>query len=231
MRKIIIFSTLLAILYSAFSLADTATTAVPAVIQTPAATQTPVNQTTVAVTDRSGPTLQLALQAAFAETLVKMSGDANVMKNPALVEASDNVVQWVQSYSYVEQPNQNPQLPPTLGLQVVFDQTGLQQLLNASTKKISRANSLALPESTVTIMVSGIRNISDYVQVMHALRAKQDVMHVSVKSMQSDHVALQIKLVGNVPQFQELLSSDSNFKSIADLQSSLLEYYWMGNQA
>jgi len=50
--------------------------------------------------------------------------------------------------------------------------------------------------------------------------------------VQGDQVSLQIKIAGSNAQFQQLLSADNNFKSVAtQLSSSQLQYYWMGNQA
>lgn len=213
-----IFLVCFAIFYSALSLADSVSMANPA-------------SATVAVTDRSAPALQLALQSAFSEVMVKMSGNPNVMTLPAVQKASNNLTQWLQSYAYVEQPNANPQASSTLFLQVVFDDVGLQQLLDASTQKMALEKS-STPESTVTMIISGVKSVADYVQVIHVLRAKNDVTHLSVNDVQGDQVSLQIKIAGSNAQFQQLLSADNNFKLVAtQLPSSQLQYYWMGNQA
>jgi hypothetical protein len=68
---------------------------------------------------------------------------------------------------------------------------------------------------------------------MQDLRSKNDVTRVSIKDVKSDHVSLQVKITGNQAQFQQLLSTDNNFKTAADSRAnqSRLEYYWMGNQA
>lgn len=194
-----------------------------------------LNQVVVAVTDRSAPALQLALQSAFAEVLSKMSENPDVMTLPAIQKASANLTQWVQSYSYIEQPGANSQAAPTLMLQVIFDQAGLQQLLQTTTKTVPKSSSAA-QGSTITMVVSGVKSIADYVQVMHALREKNDVAHVSVNDVKSDSVSLQIKISGSIAQFQKLLSMDNNFKSNAAEGSLLanqshLDYYWVGNQA
>ena len=236
MRKIIFFLSFFSIFCCAISFADTtaATDIAPQATVNTAPTTSTLNQTTVAVSDRSATALQLALQAAFSQVMIQISNDPNVMTKPAIQQASTNVTQWVQSYSYIEQPNANPQLPPTMQLQVVFDQAGLQQLLRAK-NQITAQNNNSSDQSTLTMMVMGVRNIADYVQMMHALRAKNDVEQVSVKNVQSDIVLLQVKISGNSSQFQQLLASDNNFKSSVDNEQSTdqtqLQYYWMGNQA
>jgi hypothetical protein len=209
-----------AIFYSVFSFADTANVNAN-------------NQATVAVTDRSGPALQLALRSAFSQVMIQMSNNPAVMTIPAVQKASTNVTPWVQSYGYVEQPNaNNPQASPTLMLQVVFDQAGLAQLLKTTAPTTAQSQQSPTTQSSVMMLVTGVRNIADYMQVMRTLRDKSDVMQVTVSGMQSDHVLLRVKLVGNSADFQKVLASDHQFKAVMDgAQSKQLEYYWMGNQA
>lgn len=192
-----------------------------------------LSQVTVAVTDRSATALQLALQSAFSETLIKMSGNPNIMTLPAIQKASQNLTQWVQSYTYIDanQSNATSAAAPGLLLQVTFDQLGLQQLLQATTQTAEKKEGLR-DQQTITLLVSGVKTIADYVQLARALRAKNDVKQVLVGDMKSDQVSLQIQLAGTVAQFQQLLSADPNFKSEAvGMQSNQLQYYWMGNQA
>src|SRR5262245_25463478 len=99
---------LLAICYASSLLADPmASESAPAPAAVPV--MNPVN---VAVVDRSAASLQLGFQSAFSEALQIMSRNPDIMKKPTIQKASMNVVQYVQSYSYVAQPNANPQLPP-----------------------------------------------------------------------------------------------------------------------
>ena len=224
MRKILLIC--FALFYSAFLFADTVNDAASNAANTN-------NQATVAVTDRSAAALQLALQSAFSQVMTKMSNNPSVMSIPAVQTASANLTPWVQSYAYVEQLNpNNSHASPTLMLQVVFNQTGLMQLLKTTMSTTAQSQQSMPSQSTVMMLVAGIRNIADYTQVMHTLRDKSDVMQVSVSGMQSDHVLLRIKLVGDSTDFQKVLASDSRFKAAADgMQSTQLEYYWMGNQA
>ena len=204
--------------YAGFSFADSITTATAVPIS--------LNQATVAVTDRSAAALQIAIQSAFSQVVVQMSGDANEMSVPAIQKASTNLTRWVQSYAYIEQPNSQPPLT----LQVVFDQNGLQKLLKKAAEKTSTATQTVTAQ-TVTLIVSGVKSAADYVQVLQDLRAKNDVTNVAVEKVRGDQVLLTVKISGNTAQFQSLLAADNNFQSRNSSNPAQLDYYWMGNQA
>lgn len=188
--------------------------------------QAALNQATVAVADRSAAALQTAIQVAFSEVVVQMSGNPNEMSVPAIQKASTNLTRWVQSYAYIEQPNsQSP-----LSLQVVFDQNGLQKLLKNAAEKTSTVTQ-AVTSHTVTLIVSGVKSAADYVQVLQDLRAKNGVKHVAVDKVRGDQVLLIIKIACSTSQFQSLLAADNNFQSLNTSNASQLDYYWMGNQA
>ncbi|OGT43972.1 MAG: hypothetical protein A3F13_04395 [Gammaproteobacteria bacterium RIFCSPHIGHO2_12_FULL_40_19] len=193
-----------------------------------------LDQATVTVVNRSSTALQMGLQAAFSEVLVRMSGNPEIMSRPSIKKAALNLTQWVQSYSYLEMPNTNTNAQEELFLQVSFDGAGLQQLLHTGPQKTTQAdnNAPSTPQSGVLLVVAGVKSMADYVQVMHALRAKNDVTQVSVKNVKNDQVFLRVKISGDSGAFQQVLAADNNFKSIDDgMQSSQLQYYWMGNQA
>lgn len=209
------------------------------------------NQATVAVVDRSPDALQLALKAAFSEAMVKISGDPQVMSRPIMKKMSLSATQWVQSYSYLELPSTNPNQKPELFLQVVFDGAGLQALLAPAQERAEAArtavnapppsiSSSALPSSSlspsspsvVMLVVSGVSNIGDYVQVMRSLRAKNDVVHVAVRDVNNNQMAVQVTLSGDQDQFRQLLANDTNFRRAdSDGDTASMQYYWIGNQA
>lgn len=192
------------------------------------------NQATVAVTDRSPAALQLAFDSAFAEVMTNVSQNPNVMNIPAVKKAATQPTRWVQSYSY-QQTSPSAQNPSGLAVTVVFDQTGLMQLLTknpATSTAHSQASANAMQVNKIALQISGVRNIADYTQVMRSLRDKEDVMSVSVDAMQSDHVILNVKIVGNSADFQKMMASDTRFKPVLDgAQAKQLDYYWTGNQA
>src|SRR3990167_3381629 len=101
----------------------------PAPALTPTLQTTPLNETTVAIADQSATSLQLGLQAAFSDVMVKMSGNPAIMSAPPVQAASKNVMQWLQSYAYIPQTTAVSPEKPAWVLQVVFNKTGLEQLL------------------------------------------------------------------------------------------------------
>lgn len=82
----------------------------------------PLNEITIPISDRSPQQFQQALKTAFPAVLIKMSGNTQIMKLPAIQSATNNIQQWVQSYSYTTQPS--------LQLQITFDQSALKNLLD-----------------------------------------------------------------------------------------------------
>lgn len=193
------------------------------------------NQATVAVTDRSPAALQLAFDSAFAEVMTSVSQNLSVMSIPAVKKAATQPTRWVQSYSY-QQASPSAQNPSGLTVTVVFDQSGLMQLLTknptTSSATTAQASANAMQVNKIALQISGVRNIADYTQVMHSLRDKEDVMSVSVNAMQSDHVILNVKIMGNSADFQKMMAADTRFKPMLDgAQAKQLDYYWTGNQA
>lgn len=81
----------------------------------------PLNEITIPISDRSPQQFQQTLKTAFPTVLIKMSGNTQIMKLPAIQSATNNIQQWVQSYSYTTQPS--------LQLQITFDQSALKNLL------------------------------------------------------------------------------------------------------
>ncbi len=93
-----------------------------------------MNTANVPVADRSDQSLQKALQTAFNQVLVKMSGNTSVSTVPAVQNASSNINNLVVSYSYSTQTNAagNSQLM----LYVVFDGSAMKHLLKNAGQSI-----------------------------------------------------------------------------------------------
>lgn len=197
-------------------------------------TQPPTSaQATVAVTDRSATALQLGLQNAFSEVMQHMSNDPAIMQKTAIHNASAHVTQWVQSYAYVAQPNVNPHMPPTLTLHVIFDTAGLQQLLNAANHKAKMPTpTTPIKAGVITLVVTGIQNINDYVEIMRALRAMNNVNHVATRNVATDRVTLEVTFTETPEQFQQAMSQSGKFKldtAEDKLQHhpAVLQYIWV----
>lgn len=208
----------------------------PTPTATPAPAVLPANEASVTVADQSPTALQLGLQAAYSEVMVKMSGDANVMNIPLIRNASRNSTQWVQSYSYVNQTGVVPPQKPALMLNVVFNQNGMQQLLDAS--KLSQPKSAlqnTLP-TEIQLIVTGVKDMNDFTVLMQTLREQDTVSAASVINIDPDRIALNVRLTGTIAQFQTALSANHHFKAMmsnADSKTKTNElfYLWMGQSA
>lgn len=178
-------------------------------------------QINVVVPDQSSAAFQVALQTAFTEAMTQISNDPQITAKPIFQNAEKNIMQFVQSYQYVQQPNSM--------LQIVFDRTAMQKLCgqpasvmkNITTVSTQRASFLALT-------ISGIQDIADYENTLQALRKKSGVEKVSAGEITDNQVEFVIKLADNVDanHFKQDLSSDAHFRA-----STQDQYLWIGNQA
>src|SRR3990167_503279 len=184
--------------------------------QTPAVT--PLNETTVAVTDQSAEALQVCLQAAFSDVMMKMSGNPRIMAMPEVQSASVNAMKWLQSYSYVQAQIAQPPEKPGLALHVVFNRDGLYELIKGTTKEAQTE----VPPSVVPIFIVGVRDMADYTALMRALREKIGVAHVAVAGIAANRVALHVQITEDEAHFSEMLSQDTRFRPLSLTQHNLL---------
>lgn len=212
---------------SAMSFADT--------VSSDANTTTAVS---VVVPDQSAASLQTGLQAAFSQWMMQTSHDPQIMTQPAVQNASKNVMQWVQSYQYVSQAAGDSSTQPATLLQVVFDQTATQSLINSPAKTVTQNTAQAVPENIAAplqMTVSDIRNMQDYTEALHALREKPDVKNVVASEINSNQVKFEITLAGNPDHFLQNLSSDYRFRAAANdsqpagMATQTKQFSWTGN--
>lgn len=226
-RYKMIFCVFLGLLCSVMSFADP----VPAT-----GTAVPVS---VVVPDQSPASLQTGLQAAFSQWMMQTSHDPQIMTQPAVQTALKNVMQWVQSYQYVSQTDTSSSAQPITVLQVVFDQTATQSLLNSPAKTATQNTTQPSTENITAplqITIANIRNMQDYTQALQALRAKPDVKNVVASEINSNQVQFEITLAGNIDHFLQDLSSDNHFRAEAsDFQPAgaahTKQFSWAGNPA
>lgn len=174
-----------------------------------------VNEVQVSVTDEGPAALQLGLQAAFSEVMLKMTGDPKVMTLPAVQTVNGNLTQIVQSYSYVQQKTATiPPSKPTLTLDVVFDSNALQQLLQIINKPADTTTTQQPVTSQVKLLVTGIKNMEDYNAMVQSLRGTPNVNSVTVNSIDPDRVALTLDVNGGSAQLKTGLTSNAHFKPL-----------------
>lgn len=185
-----------------------------------------LGQVSVPVADRSTTSLQHGMPAAFAQAMMQVSNNPNVMMVPAVQAAEKNAMQWVQSYQFVDQAPATPNTKPVVMLQVNFDQTELQKLLlndneNAEIKNTMSAkqNDIVQHPATQTatpLTVNHIQTMSDYENALQALREKKEVLTVTTSEINSDHVIFNVKLASDIAYFQQDLSNDHRFQPHVD---------------
>ncbi|PIZ04546.1 MAG: hypothetical protein COY58_03590 [Gammaproteobacteria bacterium CG_4_10_14_0_8_um_filter_38_16] len=197
-------------------------------------------QVNVVVPDQSSSSFQQGLQAAFTQVMLQLSNDPLISTKPVFQNAIKNIMQWVQSYGYVQQPNTAASAQTVTLLEVVFDRVALQQLLNqsvlASQQKAVPVVQNAVTASSLQLTVSGIQNMTDYENVLHALREKTGVEKVFADELSNNRVAFHVRLIENKNHFESDLAADHRFRvSVNDLQpvNAVVEkqYSWIGNQA
>jgi hypothetical protein len=116
----------------------------------------------VPVADNSNKTLQKGLSQALNQVLVKVSGNTSVMTLPAINNALPKINNYVQSYSYSAQTdNQGKQ---TLSLHVVFDDKAIRHILQNAGQAIWGDNRpltlvwLAMPQGSQTTVLASDGN-------------------------------------------------------------------------
>lgn len=189
-----------------------------------------LSQVSVAVPDRSASALDQGLQTAFAQQMVKLSGDPKVMSTPRMQDAGRAVKLWVETYSYVEVPASSPQLPSSLMLQVTFNPTAMQKLLAENNVAVSgqviEKNASPSEEKAITISVKNIQDEKDFRDLVRALQGIDRVDRVSTKGLQGDSVTVVVSYKGDVARFENRIAEDHRFKTSA----TPLEYEWAGRE-
>jgi hypothetical protein len=221
-----------------------ATTVAPAVI--PAATTAPaastptaapapapkvLNQATVVVADQSATALQLGIQAAFSEVMIKMSGNPQIMHVPTVQTVATNLSDVVQSYSYVQPKTTAPTGSAPLMLNVVFNQTALQELIGV-VNKLNQNTVTTNTNASVKLLITGIKNMNDYTLLMQTLHETAGISDISVDSVDPDRITLNVHLTADLASFENTLNNDHRFKSLMTNTSggeAQLFYLWTGS--
>ena len=188
-----------------------------------------VNEAQVAVLDESSNALQLGLQAAFSEVMIKMTGNPKIMSVPAVQTVASNLTQIVQSYSFSQETSALPPSRPSIMLDVVFNQDALQQLLQIVNKTTDTTPTQPVT-SQVKLLITGVKNMADYATMMQTLRATSNVNSVTVNSVDPDRIALTIDINGGSPALKAGLTTNAHLKPlVANTAGNETElfYLWM----
>lgn len=116
--------------------------------------------------------------------------------------------------------------------------TELSVILPAFDKMTSEmVNQLAASDSdnshaAITLEVVGVNDISDYAQVMHALKQREDVNQVAVQSVNDNGVLFSLEVNGTLDVFKAALEKSADFKPVnaalkQDAEPADLYFYWV----
>lgn len=193
-----------------------------------------INTAQVAVMDESSTATQLGLQAAFADVLIKITGNPQIMTMPAAEAAANNVSQFVQSYAFSESQNNAPPAKPGVFLNVVFDKdalTALQTKLMTPTQPTKPTPAVAqTPQNNVQLAVAGIQDMDDFHLLIQTLRGIPGVLSVSTNNVSPNEVDLTVRVNGGEQTLATNLSGNLSFKpliSAANNNPSKLFYLWV----
>jgi hypothetical protein len=155
-----------------------------------------------------------ALRAAFAQVVVKVSGDAAIVSKPDVAKAIANADKYVQQYQYAQDVvNENGQPQVHLSLIAQFDRDAVDRLL-AEISGAGRAAAAdagqAAPEQqsgTYRVWVSGIASAEDYARLIGALSHNELIRNVQAEQARADGVQLKLEAASSLSR---LLASLGN---------------------
>lgn len=194
-----------------------------------------VNTAQVSVLDESSTATQVGLKAAFSEVMIKLSGNPDIMNNPEIQSLAGNVAQFVQSYSFSNENNPPPQKPSLL-LNVVFDKGALEKIQKTLMAQLPQTQSdtpLAAPQKkndTVTLLITGIRNLQDYHALILSLQGIPNVRRVETDKILPDRINLSVDISGGSQPLITALDSNTHFQALTmpnAQNNTTLFYSWI----
>ena len=156
-----------------------------------------------------------ALKAAFAQVVVKVSGDAAIVNKPDVAKAIAAADKYVQQYQYTQDvATENGQPQARLNLVAQFDREAVDRLI-ADATGVSRQPSgdtaqAAPPEAqsgTYRVWVSGIASAEDYARLIGSLRRNELLRGLQVEQARGDGVQLRLDAASSLPRLLESLAS------------------------
>lgn len=211
--RIILSLILMALIYSALSFADDASSNVV------------LAEVNVPIADRSDAALDKALQAAFVQEATRLSRNPKVMSSPRMQDAAKAVKLWVESYRYVSDPQSS-----ALMLQVTFNPTAMKKILGENNGVVNaqmiEKNAPPTKEKLIGIVIKNIQDERDFRELVSSLQGIKGVDRVSTEGLQGDSVRVTVYYAGDVSQFEHMITENHRFKT----SSTPLEYEWAGRE-
>lgn len=106
---------------------------------------------------------------------------------------------------------------------------GIEQMATLLANRFAMISSHG-PQQTVSLSISGINNLSDYVKLKRYLSGLQPIKAVSIDSMGGTQVKLSLQVSGGVDTLTRALQNSHYLQTTGDaLASSTLHYRWVEN--
>ena len=155
-----------------------------------------------------------ALRAAFAQVVVKVSGDATIVSKPDVAKAVAAADKYVQQYQYAQDVvNDNGAPQVRLSLVAQFDRDAVDRLLAEAVGGHAAAAGDAAPaveekqSGTYRVWVSGIASAEDYARMIGSLTRNELIRSVQAEQARGDGVQLRLDAAASLPR---LLASLGN---------------------
>ena len=175
----------------------------------------------VPVNSQSDQELAEALKTAFAQVVVKLTGDSSALTRPEVAKAAAQPNRYVQQYQYEQSPvTENGQTQIRLTLVAQFNRESVDRLLH-EVGVVPAAGSDATTDAapvadarpgTYRIWVGGIRSAEDYARLIGAFSGNDRVRDVQTELARGDGVQLRIGVQGPLQRVLDTLTATAGLR-------------------
>lgn len=172
----------------------------------------------VAVSDESSVTLKRALPEAFAQVLVNLTGNPDIVNQPFLAKQKPNVSSFLQNYTFVRE--NGPQGDQELFAKITFDKAAVDDFLQ-------KMGQHAISPQVARLEIMGIDNLQDYLGALKAIKNIPEIKGVSVTDTSGSILLLSVEIQGGAQNLRQILSQNPGFAASAeDPQGATADLYY-----
>lgn len=172
----------------------------------------------VNVANESNAALQSALPEAFAQVLVNVTGNPDIMNQANVAKRKPNLSSFLQNYTFVRE--NGPQGNQELFAQITFDKSAVTDFLRETGQH-------AISSQAVRLEIVGINGLQDYLDALKAIKNLPEIKGVSVTDTSGSTLILSVETNGGAQNLTQSLSGNQNFVvSAADPQAGAADLYY-----
>lgn len=162
---------------------------------------------TAPVNSQSDEERSAALKTALANVVIEQTGDSGILARADVARAIGQADRYVLQYTYRRNPVGGDAAPLTLVAQ--FDSTAVDAMLGTLGLGAHAGVSVA-PQtpSEATVSIGGIRNATDYAQVIAYLGHNNFVREVQLTEAHRDSVRVKLSLDTDLPHFLDAVGME-----------------------